>query len=232
MATSHGYEAVSRSIVWRLALPLDPSFASSYMLKRQCDRINWRRRSERAVTFRGRSKCFVLVSNFIGTMTIIVPCCRADKIFNNFQWYIDFWMVSVEIVLWISVCLKNDLLVKGAFTYLSRILLISLLQCLCYVNDRQERSQFANIYEATITTNNSETNREDSPPNIVSPFCHYREPPMHVVLSYKYNPCTPLREIIFVPIVVRPIILTYAICQPLYIRIYVCTRFCAHIACM
>lgn len=220
MATSHGYEAVSRSIVWRLALPLDPSFASSDMLKRQCDRINWRRHSERAVTLRGLSKS---LTSLIKSLTIL---------YDTYNIFIEFWMVSVEIVLWISVCLKNYLHVKGAFTYLPRIILISLLQCLCYVNDRQERSQFANIYEATITTNNSETNRENGPPNIVSPFCHYREPPMHVVLSYKYNPCTPLREIIFVPIVVRPIILTYAICQPLYIHIYLCTRFYAHIACV
>lgn len=57
-------------------------------------------------------------------------------------------------------------------------------------------------------------------PWIMSPFCYYRELPMHEVLSYKYNPHTPLREIIFVPIVVRPIILTSVICQPLYVHVY------------
>lgn len=78
--------------------------------------------------------------------------------------------------------------------------------------------------------------RERSP-WIISPFRYYREPPMHKVLSYKYNPHTPLREIIFVPIVVRPIILTYVIYQPLHtclcnihilicvcIYMYICVR--------
>lgn len=33
----------------------------------------------------------------------------------------------------------------------------------CYVNDREEKSQFANIYDATITRNNSETNQGTVP---------------------------------------------------------------------
>lgn len=75
--------------------------------------------------------------------------------------------------------------------------------------------------------------RERSP-WIMSPFCYYREPPMHEVLSYKYNPHTPLREIIFVPIVVRPIILTYVIYQPLHtclhlcVYIYIYVHMCTH----